>query len=181
MCGEYDGSAGHGLLFDTMATVFVNMAGGRWRGTLFFLFMVFAALSTVLAVFENILACVRERTGWSRPKGSVICGIGIFLISLTTALGYSVFSGFVPFAPGSAWLDLWDFIVSTNLLPLGSLVVALFCCHKRLGWGWEAFKAEANAGVGLKVREWMKPVFVCVVPAAILVIYIYGILTFHWR
>lgn len=173
--------AGPSLLFDTMATVFVNMAGGRWWGTLFFLFMVFAALSTVLAVFENILACVRELTGWSRPKGSVICGIGIFLISLTTALGYSVFSGFVPFAPGSAWLDLWDFIVSTNLLPLGSLVVALFCCHKRLGWGWEAFKAEANAGTGLKVREWMKPVFVYVVPAAILVIYIYGILTFHWR
>ncbi len=99
------------LLFDTMATVFNNMAGGRIWGTLFFLFMVFAAFSTELAVFENILACVREMTGWSRPKGCVVCGVGIFLLALTTALGYSVFH-FQPFAEGSAWLDFWDFIVS---------------------------------------------------------------------
>lgn len=173
--------AGPSLLFDTMATVFRNMAGGRWWGTLFFLFMVFAALSTVLAVFENILACVREMTGWSRPKGSVICGIGIFLLSLTTALGYSTFSGFQPFAEGSAWLDFWDFIVSTNLLPLGSLLFAVFCCSKRYGWGWEQLMAEANAGKGMKVKQWMKPVFTVVVPVAILIIYIYGLITFSWR
>lgn len=174
-------NAGPSLLFDTMASVFNNMAGGRWWGTLFFLFMVFAALSTVLAVFENILACVREMTGWSRPKGCVICGIGIFLISITTALGYSVFSGFVPFAEGSAWLDFWDFIVSTNLLPLGSLVVTIFCCNKRYGWGWKNFKAEANEGKGLKVQDWMKPLFAYVVPAAIIMLYIYGLATFNWR
>lgn len=174
-------TAGPSLLFDTMASVFNHMAGGRWWGALFFLFMVFAALSTVLAVCENILACVREMTGWSRPKGCAVCGIGIFLLSLTTALGYSVFSGFVPFAEGSAWLDLWDFLVSTNLLPLGSLIVALFCCNKRYGWGWEAFKAEANEGRGLKVKDWMKPVFKYVVPAAILMLYIYGLATFNWR
>ncbi len=174
-------NAGPSLLFDTMASVFNNMNGGRWWGTLFFLFMVFAALSTVLAVFENILACVRELTGWSRPKGCLVCGIGIFLISITTALGYSTFSGFVPFAEGSAWLDFWDFIVSTNLLPLGSLVIAVFCCNKRYGWGWENFKAEANAGKGLKVKDWMRPVFTFVVPAAILVLYIYGLCTFSWR
>ena len=108
-CFTYDMEVGAGpaLLFDTMATVFVNMNGGRFWGALFFLFMVFAAMSTVLAVFENILACVRELTGWSRPKGCIICGIGIFVIALTTALGYSVIK-FQPFAEGSAWLDLWD-------------------------------------------------------------------------
>ena len=172
--------AGPGLLFDTMATVFNNMNGGRLWGSIFFLFMVFAAMSTVLAVFENILACVRELTGWSRPKGSVICGIGIFLTSITTALGFSVLSGFEPFAPGSSFLDFWDFIVSNNLLPLGSLIIALFCCSKRSGWGWENFKAEANTGKGLKVQDWMKPVFQYVVPVGILVVYIMGLISFNW-
>lgn len=174
-------NAGPSLLFDTMASVFNNMSGGRWWGTLFFMFMVFAALSTVLAVFENILACIREMTGWSRPKGCIVCGIGIFIISITTALGYSTFSSFVPFAEGSAWLDFWDFIVSTNLLPLGSLVIAVFCCNKRYGWGWQAFVAEANEGKGLKVKNWMKPVFTYVVPAVIVFLYIYGMVTFNWR
>ena len=168
-------------MFDTMASVFNHMEGGRWWGAIFFLFMVFAALSTVLAVCENILACVRELTGWSRPKGCAICGTVIFLLALTTALGYSKFSGFVPFAEGTAWLDLWDFLVSNNLLPLGSLVVTLFCCNKRYGWGWDAFKAEANEGKGLKVKDWMKPVFMYVVPAAVIVIYIYGMITFSWK
>ena len=172
--------AGPGLLFDTMATVFNNMNGGRLWGSVFFLFMVFAAMSTILAVFENILACVRELTGWSRPKGSVICGIGIFLTSITTALGFSVLSGFEPFAPGSSFLDFWDFIVSNNLLPLGSLIIALFCCSKRYGWGWENFKAEANTGKGLKVQDWMKPIFQFVVPVGILVVYIMGLVTFAW-
>ena len=172
--------AGPGLLFDTMATVFNNMNGGRLWGSVFFLFMVFAAMSTILAVFENILACVRELTGWSRPKGCVVCGIVIFLTSITTALGFSVFAGFVPFGEGTAWLDFWDFIVSNNLLPLGSLIIALFCCNKRFGWGWENFKAEANTGKGLKVQDWMRPVFQYVVPVAIIVIYIVGLVTFGW-
>jgi len=170
--------AGPALLFNTMATVFNNMAGGRWWGTLFFLFMVFAALSTELAVFENILACVRELTGWNRPKGCMICGVGIFAVSLTTALGYSVFH-FQPFADGSAWLDFWDFIVSTNLLPIGSLVFALFCCNK-FGWGWENFMAEVNAGKGLKVQQWMKPLYRFVVPVIVVFLYIYGLVTFGW-
>lgn len=172
-------TAGPSLLFDTMAGVFNNMAGGRWWGALFFLFMVFAALSTVLGVCENILAMVRELTGWTRPKGCVVCGVGIFLLALTTALGYSVLH-FQPFAPGSAWLDFWDFIVSNNVLPLGTLVLALFCCN-RLGWGWENFVNEANTGKGLKVQPWMKPVFRYFVPCAIAFIYVYGMVTFHWR
>ncbi len=173
-------TAGPGLLFDTMATVFNNMNGGRIWGTVFFLFMVFASLSTVLAVFENILACVREMTGWSRPKGCAACALGIALIATTTALGYNLWP-FQPFAEGTAWLDLWDFLVSYNLLPLGCLVFVVFCCNKRYGWGWENFLAEANAGKGLKVRQWMKPIFCYLVPAAIVVLYVVGLVNFSWK
>lgn len=172
-------NAGPSLLFDTMATVFSHMPGGRWWGALFFLFMVFAAMSTVLGVCENILAMVRELTGWSRPKGCVVCAAGIFVLALTTALGYSVIK-FQPFAEGTAWLDLWDFIVSNNILPLGSLVLALFCCNK-FGWGWDKFVEEANTGKGLKIKSWMKPIFKYFVPAAILFIYIYGMINFQWK
>ena len=172
--------AGPGLLFDTMATVFNNMNGGRLWGTIFFLFMVFASMSTVLAVFENILACVREMTGWSRPKGSIVCAIGIMITSTTTALGYSILS-FQPFAEGSAWLDLWDFLVSNNLLPIGSLIFILFCCSKRWGWGWDNFIAEANTGKGMKVKQWMKPLFCYVVPIAIIIVYIMGMISFNWK
>ncbi len=172
--------AGPGLLFDTMAQVFNNMQGGRWWGTLFFLFMVFAAMSTGLAVCENILACIREMSGWSRSMGSIICAVGMFALSLTTALGYSKFH-FQPFAEGSAWLDFWDFIVSTNLLPIGALVFTLFCCYKKIGWGWDNFVAEANAGKGLKVKSWMKPIFMFVVPAVIIFLYIYGLVHFQWK
>ena len=180
-CSTYglEVNAGPSLLFDTMASVFNHMAGGRIWGTLFFLFMIFAALSTVLGVCENILAMVRELTGWSRPKGCIICGTGIFLLALTTALGYSVLH-FQPFAEGTAWLDLWDFIVSTNILPLGSLVLTLFCCNK-FGWGWDNFVAEANTGKGLKIRPWMRPIFRYVAPLVIAFIYIYGMATFQWR
>lgn len=172
-------NAGPSLLFDTMATVFNNMAGGRWWGTLFFMFMVFAALSTVLAVCENILAMLREMTGWSRPKGCIVCGSVIFCLSLTTALGFSVFR-FQPFAEGSTWLDFWDFIVSNNLLPLGALCFSLFCCNN-FGWGWDNFLTEVNSGDGLKVKNWMKPLFRFIVPAAIVFIWVYGIVTFKWN
>ena len=172
-------NAGPSLLFDTMASVFNHMNGGRWWGALFFLFMVFAALSTVLGVCENILAMIRELTGWSRPVGCLVCGIGSLLIALTTALGYSVVH-FQPFSEGTAWLDFWDFIVSTNVLPLGSLALALFCCN-RFGWGWDNFIKEANAGKGWKVQAWMKPVFRYFVPAVILFIYVYGMVTFKWK
>ena len=174
-----EAGAGPGLLFNTMATVFNNMAGGRVWGSLFFLFMVFAAFSTELAVFENILACVREMTGWSGVRGCIACGVGVFLLALTTALGYSVFH-FQPFAEGSAWLDFWDFIVSTNLLPLGALIFSLFCCYE-IGWGWDKFVEEANAGKGLKVRNWMKPIFRYVVPVCVAGLYLYGLFTFQWK
>lgn len=181
-CTTYGVEVGQGpaLLFNTMATVFNNMNGGRWWGTLFFLFMVFAAMSTVFAVFENILACVREKTGWSRPKGCIICGIGIFVLSLTTALGYSEWGDFHPFADSTNVLDLWDFTVNVNLLPLGSLVFAIFCCN-RYGWGWDNFMLEANTGKGLKVRSWMKPLFRYVIPAVVIFLYIYGLVVYPWK
>ena len=172
-------NAGPSLLFDTMATVFNNMSGGRIWGSLFFMFMIFAAMSTVLGVCENILAMIRDLTGWSRPKGCLVCGIIIFLLALTTALGFSVFK-FEPFAAGTTWLDLWDFIVSSTILPLGSLVLALFCCNK-FGWGWDNFIAEANTGKGMKIKPWMKPLFRFVVPVAIVFIYVYGMITFKWK
>ena len=100
-------------------------------------------------------------------------------MSITTALGYSLLP-WEPFAPGSAFLDFWDFLVSTNLLPLGSLMFALFCCNK-FGWGWENFLAEANSGKGPKVQAWMKPIFRFVVPALIIILYVYGLATFKWN
>jgi len=176
--GQVDG--GPGLLFNTMSTVFCSMKGGRIVGMFFFLFMTFAAMSTVLAVCENILAMIRDLTGWARPIGCLVCGISVFALALTTALGFSKLSGFVPFAEGSSFLDFWDFIVSTNLLPLGSVCITLFCCFK-FGWGWDNFVAEANAGKGLKVKNWMKPVFCYVVPVITVALYIYGLVTFAWK
>jgi NSS family neurotransmitter:Na+ symporter len=88
---------------------------------------------------------------------------------------------FQPFAEGSAWLDFWDFMVSTNLLPLGSLIFVLFCCSKRYGWGWDKFIAEANTGDGPKVKNWMKPIFMYLVPVAIIVIYVMGLINFPWH
>ncbi len=172
-------TAGPALLFNTMAGVFNTMAGGRIWGTIFFLFMTFAAFSTVLAVCENILACVRELTGLDRKKGSVLCAIIVFVLALTTALGYSVFQ-FHPFGEGSAWLDFWDFLVSTNLLPLGALIMTLFCVSDRFGWGWKNFTNEANQGEGLKVKDWMKPLFKYFVPVVIIGLYIIGLVNFNW-
>ena len=122
---------------------------------------------------------IRELTGWSRPKGCLVCGVGTFLIALTTALGYSVFR-FQPFAEGTAWLDFWDFIVSTNVMPIGAFILALFCSNK-FGWGWENFLGEANAGKGMKVKNWMKPVFRYFVPVVVAFIYIYGMVNFQWK
>ena len=162
-----------------MATVFNNMAGGRAWGTLFFLFMVFAAISTELTVLEGIIASIRDVTGWSRTKGSIICCCGIFALSLTTALGYSLLK-FQPFGEGTAWLDLWDFIVSTNLLPIGALLFSLFVTNNRFGWGWDTFLNEVNAGRGFKVRNWMRPIYAYLVPALVLIIYVFGLINFNW-
>ncbi len=180
-CFTFDVSAtaGPSLLFESMARVFNSMDGGRWWGTLFFLFMFFAAMTTIVAVFENILACVREITGWGRVKACVICGVAVLLLSVPCALGFNVLSGFVPFASGSSVLDLEDFLVSFCALPLGALCYVLFCVSKK-GWGFDNFRAEANAGKGLKLKRWMRPYMTYVLPLVIIVLFIIGIITFEF-
>ncbi len=180
-CFTFDVEAGAGpsLLFVAMAKVFNNMSGGRIWGSLFFLFMFFAAMSTVLAVFENILACVREITGWKRIKACIICCGAMLILSLPCALGYNVFSNFHPFNSNTNVLDLEDFIVSYCLLPLGSLVYILFCTTKK-GWGFDNFLQEANTGRGPKVAKWLRPYFTYVLPLVIIFVFIVGITTFEF-
>ena len=176
---DVEPGAGPSLLFVAMAKVFNNMVGGRWWGSLFFLFMVFAAFSTIIAVFENILACVRELTGWGRVKACIICGVAVLILSVPCALGFNLWSDFVPFASGSSVLDLEDFIVSNCCLPLGALCYVLFCVSKR-GWGFDNFISEANAGKGLKLQKWMRPYLTYVLPIIIVVVFVVGILNFSF-
>ncbi len=171
--------AGPSLLFEAMASVFNNMNGGRLWGSLFFLFMFFAAMSTILAVFENILACVRELFNWGRVKTCIICGIAILILSVPCALGFNLWSSFEPFAGGSSVLDLEDFIVSNCCLPLGALCYLLFSVTK-FGWGFDNFLAEANAGKGLKLKSWMRPYMTYVLPVIIIAIFVIGILNFEF-
>ncbi len=174
---DVEPGAGPSLLFVAMAKVFNSMAGGRVWGSLFFLFMCFAAFSTIIAVFENILACVRELTNWNRVKACVICGIGILILSIPCALGFNLWSAFQPFASGSSVLDLEDFIVSNCLLPSGAFLFVLFCTCKK-GWGFDNFLAEANTGKGLKIHPRMRLYFAYVLPAVIALIFVIGIFTF---
>ena len=167
--------SGPPLIFVTLPNIFNNLASGRLWGTLFFIFMFFAALSTVLAVFENIAACVSELTGWSRKKSCwILCPI-MFVLSLPCILGFSVWKGFQPLGPNTNILDLEDFIVSNFALPLGSLIFVLFCVT-RYGWGWKNFMREANEGKGLKVANWMRPYITYVLPIIVLVVFLIGIL-----
>lgn len=176
---DVEPGAGPSLLFVAMAKVFNNMQGGMIWGSLFFLFMFFAAMSTIIAVFENILACVRELTGWGRVKTCVICGVAILILSVPCALGFNLLSSFVPFASGSSVLDLEDFLVSNCALPLGALCYVLFCVSKK-GWGFDNFFAEANAGKGLKLKKWMRGYMTYVIPLVIIAIFIIGILNFQF-
>lgn len=174
---DVEPGSGPGLLFVAMAKVFNNMAGGRWWGSLFFLFMFFAAMSTIVAVFENILACVRELSGWGRVKTCTVCGIAVFILSVPCALGYNLWSSFVPFASGSSVLDAEDFLVSNCFLPLGALCYVLFCVSKK-GWGFENFISEANSGKGLKLHRWTRRYMTYVLPVIIAAVFVIGILNF---
>lgn len=141
--------AGPGLIFITLPNVFNQMVGGRLWGTLFFLFMSFAALSTVIAVFESILSFAMDLWGWSRKKAVMVNIVLVVVLSLPAVLGFNVLSGIQPMGAGSTIMDLEDFIVSNNVLPLGSLIFVVFCTSKR-GWGFTNFIKEANTGSGLK-------------------------------
>ena len=171
-----DVNSGPALIFMTLPNVFNHIALGRFWGSLFFLFMTFAAFSTVLAVFENIVCCVGELTLWSRKKACLICCVGIFLLSLPCLLGYNLWSGVRPIA-GHDILDSEDFMVSNVMLPLGSALFVLFCTV-RYGWGWKNFMAEANEGTGLRVAQWMRPYMTYVLPVIVLVIFIIGLVGF---
>ena len=169
-----DQTSGPSLIFITLPNIFANMSMGRLWGSLFFLFMSFAALSTVLAVFENIISCGMELTGCSRKKSGLVNLVLITALSLPCVLGYNLWNwdGFAVF--GGAVLDVEDFLVSNIFLPLGSLVYLLFCVT-RYGWGWSKYKEEANTGHGLKMHDWMRPYLTYILPLIVLFIFVFGI------
>ena len=176
-CFAYGVEAGAGpsLIFITLPNIFNNMPLGRVWGSLFFVFMSFAAFSTVLAVFENIMAMCMDLFGCSRFKSGLFNIFAIFIGSLPCALGFNVLSWIQPLGEGTGVLDLEDYIVSNYLLPLGALIFVLFCT-RRIGWGWDNFKKEANEGEGMKVHDWMKPYITWVLPVLIIIVFIKGII-----
>ena len=169
-----DQTSGPSLIFITLPNIFANMSMGRLWGSLFFLFMAFAATSTVLAVFENIICCGMELTGCSRKKSSLVNLVLIILLSMPCVLGYNLWAwdGFAVF--GGAVLDVEDFLVSNLFLPLGSLVYLLFCVT-RYGWGWRNYKKEVNTGEGLKVQDWMRGYLTYVLPLIVVFIFAFGL------
>lgn len=171
-----DVNSGPDLIFLTLPNIFNNMPLGRLWGSLFFVFMSFAALSTVLAVFENIISCTRELTGWGRKKASLVNGIALFVLSLPCALGFNVLKGITPMGEGTNIMDLEDFIVNNIILPLGSLVFVLFCTQN-FGWGWKNFTDEANQGKGLKVQKWMRGYMTFILPVVIIIVFIMGLIS----
>ena len=167
--------AGPSLIFITIPNLFTQMPGGRWWGTVFFIFLTFAAMSTVVAVFENIIAFFMDRYDWSRKKSTLISGPAITLLSLPCVFGYNLWSKVQLLGEGSTILDFEDFIVSNNMLPLGSLAFVLFCTHKN-GWGFESFLEEVNSGKGLKIpaNAFTKFYLTWMLPLVIIAVYLRG-------
>lgn len=165
--------AGPSLIFITLPNIFNQMAGGRIWGTLFFLFLSFAALSTVVAVFENIISFAMDLWGWERKKAVLVNIVLLIVLSLPCALGFNLLSGIQPLGPGTGIMDLEDFLVSNNILPLGSLVYLLFCTT-RYGWGWDSFIQEANAGKGMRFPAVMRGYMTYILPVIVLLIYLKG-------
>ncbi len=165
--------AGPSLIFITLPNIFNQMAGGRVWGTLFFLFMSFAALSTVTAVYENIISFAIDLWNWERKKAVVINIIAMVILSMPCVLGFHLLSGIRPLGEGTNIMDMEDFLVSSNFLPLGALVYLLFCTTKG-GWGWDNFIREANTGEGMKFPEKMRGYMTYVLPAIVVVIYVKG-------
>ncbi len=167
--------SGPSLIFITLPHVFNNMAGGRLWGALFFLFLFFASFTTIIAVFENILACTSQIWPMSRKKACVINGIIIAVLSVPCVLGFNLWSGFQPLGAGKTIMDLEDFVVSNLLLPLGSLIYLAFCVY-RVGWGFDNFAAEANTGDGVKVPRWIRGYVTFVLPVLVFLVFLQGIL-----
>lgn len=167
--------SGPSLIFITLPNIFNHMPLGRVWGSLFFVFMSFAAFSTVLGVFENIVSCTMDLSGWSRKKACLFNGILMLLLSMPCVFGFNVLSKFQPLGPGTGVLDLEDFVVSNLLLPLGSLIF-IFFCTSRYGWGWKNFTKEANTGKGLKVQRWMRGYMCYVLPVLVAAILVLGLI-----
>ena len=165
--------AGPGLIFVTLPNMFNFMPAGRLWGALFFLFMSFAALSTVIAVFEAITACFMDKFNWSRKFSVVVMTVLIFILSIPCALGFNIWSNFEPLGTGTNVLDLEDFILSDNLLPIGALVYLLFCVSK-YGWGWKNFLNEANRGHGAKFSNALYLYVKYIIPTVMLIILVVG-------
>ncbi|HAS05873.1 MAG TPA: sodium-dependent transporter [Eubacterium sp.] len=167
--------SGPSLIFVTLPKVFEHMSGGRFWGAMFFLFMTFAALSTVIAVLENIIACNMEAFRWSRKKAGIINLFIIIVMSIPCILGFNVLSGFTPLGAGTNVLDLEDFLVSSLILPIGSLVILLFCTTK-LGWGYDNYMNEVNTGKGIGMPKIFKFYLKYILPLVILFIIIDGLI-----
>ena len=165
--------SGPGLVFVTLPNIFNSMPFGRFWGTLFFIFMACAALSTVVTVFENIVSYCMDVWHWSRKKASWVNCVVLFLLSLPCALGFNVLSHIKPFGEGSGILDLEDFFISNNFLPFGSLIFLLFCCH-RFGWGWNNFLAETDQGQGRKFPAWSRFYLQWILPCLVIFLLIQG-------
>ena len=159
----------------TLPNIFNHLPAGRVLGTAFFLFMSFAALSTVFAVFENIVACVRDLTGWSRKKTSLITCLGLMVLSMPCVLGLTLWQNVKIL--GLSIMDFEDFLVNSILLPLGSLIFVIFCVSKK-AWGWDKFTAEANTGKGAKVKNWMRLYLTWVLPVIIAIVFVIGLYNF---
>ena len=174
---DVDVTSGMGLIFLTLPNIFNNIPLGQFWGSLFFVFMSFAALSTIFAVFENVVSCTMDLFKWERKKASLLNGIFLAFACMPCVLGWNVWSGFQPLGEGTNVMVLEDFFVSNLALPLGSLVFLIFCTT-RYGWGWDKFVAEANEGEGLKVQKWMRPYVTYVLPVMVGIIFIVGILSY---
>lgn len=171
-----DPGEGPGLIFVTIPNIFNQMAGGRWWGTLFFIFMSFAAFSTVLAVFENIISFAVDLLKWSRKKAAIVNMILVFVLAIPCALGTNVLSWIQPLGEGSDLSGLFDFIIASNILPLGSIVYLMFCTRKS-GWGWDNFIEEANGGKGVKFPVQIRFYATHILPIIILFIFVMGYIT----
>ena len=174
-CFAYDvqPDAGPSLLYITLPSVFNHMPNGRLWGTCFFIFMSFAAMSTVIAVFENIVKMTHDATEWERKKCVLVNLIGVAVLSIPAVLGYNILSGLQPLGAGSTIMDLEDFIVSYNILPLGSILFVLFCVRKN-GWGWDNFVAEVNTGKGMSLSHKLRWYMNYIVPTLGILIYLGG-------
>lgn len=174
-----DQTQGPSLVFITLPNIFNNIPFGRVWGSLFFVFMTFAAFSTVLAVFENIVSCGMELTGFNRKKSSIVNMILVALLSMPCVLGFNLWSFDWLGVFGGSFLDFEDFLVSNIWLPLGSLIYLLFCTSE-FGWGWKNYKKEANTGKGIKIHNWMRVYLTYILPLIVLFIFAFGIYDKFW-